>query len=296
VAGPVTPEDEALAELPDGEAAPEGVLQLAVVGRPNVGKSTLINKLLGEDRLLTGPEAGITRDSISVDWTFRGRQLRLVDTAGLRRKARVVEKLEKLSTQDTLRSIRFAQVVVLLLDVDEGLEKQDLNIASMVVEEGRALVIGVNKWDACRDREAALAAIHDRLKRSLPQTRGIPVVTLSALQGHNIDALMEAVFSAYEVWNRRVSTADLNRWLDAVTASHPPPASAGRPVRLKYITQAKTRPPTFAIFCSKPQELPTSYLRYLENGLREAFKLPGTPIRINFRKGDNPYAGRKKKR
>jgi GTP-binding protein len=287
------------AGLEGGEEGPDeapGVLQLAIVGRPNVGKSTLVNKLLGEERLLTGPEAGITRDSISIDWTFRGRALRLVDTAGLRRKARVVEKLERLSTQDTLRSIRFAHVVVLLLDVEEGLEKQDLTIARMVVEEGRALVIGVNKWDACRDREARLAAIHARLERSLPQTRGIPVVTLSALQGHNIEALMKAVLGAYDVWNRRIGTSDLNRWLDAVTGSHPPPASAGRPVRLKYITQAKARPPTFAIFCSKPDELPPSYLRYLENGLREAFDLPGTPIRINFRKGDNPYAGRKKKR
>ena len=272
------------------------MLQLAVVGRPNVGKSTLINKLLGEERLLTGPEAGITRDSIAVEWTFEGRPLRLVDTAGLRRKARVTEKLEKLSTQDSLRAIRFAQVVVLLLDVEEGLEKQDLTIARMVVDEGRALVIGVNKWDACRDREAALAGIHDRLERSLPQVRGIPVVTLSALQGHNIDALMAAVFRAYEVWNRRIGTADLNRWLEAVTAAHPPPAVNGRRVRLKYMTQAKSRPPTFAIFVSKPQELPTSYLRYLENGLREAFDLPGTPIRINFRKGENPYAGRKKKK
>ena len=288
-AAPVAEEVETAAE------AVEGVLQLAVVGRPNVGKSTLINKLLGEERLLTGPEAGITRDSIAVEWTFEGRPLRLVDTAGLRRKARVTEKLEKLSTQDSLRAIRFAQVVVLLLDVEEGLEKQDLTIARMVVDEGRALVIGVNKWDACRDREAALAGIHDRLERSLPQVRGIPVVTLSALQGHNIDALMAAVFQAYEVWNRRIGTADLNRWLEAVTAAHPPPAVNGRRVRLKYMTQAKSRPPTFAIFVSKPQELPTSYLRYLENGLREAFDLPGTPIRINFRKGENPYAGRKKK-
>ena len=300
VAAIAKPETDGAAEGLDEEAegpdeAP-GVLQLAIVGRPNVGKSTLVNKLLGEERLLTGPEAGITRDSISIDWTFRGRALRLVDTAGLRRKARVVEKLERLSTQDTLRSIRFAHVVVLLLDVEEGLEKQDLTIARMVVEEGRALVIGVNKWDACREREARLAAVHARLERSLPQTRGIPVVTLSALQGHNIDALMKAVLGAYDVWNRRIGTSDLNRWLDAVTASHPPPASAGRPVRLKYITQAKARPPTFAIFCSKPDELPPSYLRYLENGLREAFDLPGTPIRINFRKGENPYAGRKKKR
>jgi GTP-binding protein len=285
-------EDEDAAE----EEEAERVVQLAIVGRPNVGKSTLVNKLIGEDRLLTGPEAGITRDSISVDWSWQGRALRLVDTAGLRRKARVTEKLEQLSTQDTLRSIRFAQVVVLLLDVEEGLDKQDLTIARMVVDEGRALVIGVNKWDACREREEKLAAIHDRLLRSLPQTRGLPVVTLSALQGHNVEGLMRAVFDIYEVWKKRIGTSDLNRWLDAVTASHPPPASSGRPIRLKYMTQAKTRPPTFAIFCSKPDDLPTSYLRYLENGLRDAFKLPGTPIRINMRKGDNPYAGRKKKR
>ena len=294
VAAVAAPAAEAAAGVE--ELAEAGVLQLAIVGRPNVGKSTLVNKLLGEERLLTGPEAGITRDSIAVDWTFRGRALRLVDTAGLRRKARVTGKLEKLSIQDTLRSIRFAHVVVLLLDVEEGLEKQDLTIASMVVEEGRALVIGVNKWDSCRDREARLAAIHARLERSLPQTRGIPVVTLSALQGHNIEALMNAVLGAYDVWNRRIGTSELNRWLDVVTASHPPPASSGRPVRLKYITQAKARPPTFAIFCSKPDELPSSYLRYLENGLRQAFALPGTPVRIHFRKGDNPYAGRKKKR
>jgi GTP-binding protein len=287
-------EDEAAV---DDEAAESArVLQLAVVGRPNVGKSTLVNKLIGEDRLLTGPEAGITRDSIAVDWEFKGRALRLVDTAGLRRKARVTGKLERLSTQDTLRSIRYAQVVVLLLDVEDGLEKQDLTIAAMVVDEGRALVIGVNKWDSCRDREAKLAAIRDRLERSLPQTRGIPVVTLSALQGHSIEALMDAVLGAYDVWRRRIATADLNRWLDAVTSAHPPPASSGRPIRLKYITQAKTRPPTFAIFCSKPENLPTSYLRYLVNGLREAFDLPGTPIRINFRKGENPYAGWKRKR
>ncbi|WP_299392984.1 ribosome biogenesis GTPase Der [Pelagibius sp.] len=285
---------EALEEGEEGDQA-GGPLQLAIVGRPNVGKSTLVNRLLGEDRLLTGPEAGITRDSIAVDWVFEDRPVRLVDTAGLRRKARVTEKIEKLSTADTLRAIRFAQVVVLLLDVDEGLEKQDLTIARMVVDEGRALVIGVNKWDACRDREAALKGIRDRLERSLPQTRGIPLVTLSAKQGQNVDRLMRAVFAAYDVWNRRVATADLNRWLDAVTAAHPPPASAGRRVRLKYMTQAKTRPPTFAIFCSKPQELPTSYLRYLENGLRDAFDLPGTPIRINIRKGDNPYAKTKTK-
>ena len=282
-------------ESPEDGAQDEagGPLQLAIVGRPNVGKSTLVNKLLGEDRLLTGPEAGITRDSIAIDWTYEGRPLRLVDTAGLRRRARVTEKIEKLSSADSLRAVRFAQVVVLLLDVEEGLEKQDLTIARMVVDEGRALVIGVNKWDSVGDRDAALTGIRQRLERSLPQVRGIPLVPLSARQGQHLDRLMAAVFSAYEVWNRRIATADLNRWLEAVTAAHPPPASAGRRLRLKYMTQAKTRPPTFAVFCSKPQDLPTSYLRYLENGLRESFDLPGTPIRINMRKGDNPYAKKK---
>ena len=296
VVEPATDVDVEDEEAEDEAAERARVLQLAIVGRPNVGKSTLVNKLLGEERMLTGPEAGITRDSIAVDWSFDGRPLRLVDTAGLRRKARVSEKLEKLSTQDTLRSIRFAQVVVLLLDVEDGLEKQDLTIARMVVDEGRALVIGVNKWDACREREERLQAIRDRLLRSLPQTRGLPVVTLSALQGHNIQALMQGVLGAYDVWKRRVPTGDLNRWLDVVTSQHPPPAPGGRPIRLKYITQAKTRPPTFAIFCSKPEDLPPSYLRYLENELRDAFDLPGTPIRLNFRKGENPYAGKKKRR
>ena len=287
------PESEAEDPEDDTEDEAGGPLQLAIVGRPNVGKSTLVNKLLGEDRLLTGPEAGITRDSIAIDWSYEGRPLRLVDTAGLRRRARVTEKIEKLSSADSLRAVRFAQVVVLLLDAEEGLEKQDLTIARMVVDEGRALVIGVNKWDSVGDRDAALAGIRQRLERSLPQVRGIPLVPLSARQGQHLDRLMAAVFAAYEVWNRRIATADLNRWLEAVTAAHPPPASAGRRLRLKYMTQAKTRPPTFAVFCSKPQDLPTSYLRYLENGLRESFDLPGTPIRINMRKGDNPYAKKK---
>ena len=282
----VLPEEE-----PEEDAAPEdGEIQLAIIGRPNVGKSTLVNSLIGDDRLLTGPEAGITRDSIALRWTYKGRTIRLVDTAGMRKRARVSEKLEKLSVADTLRSIQFAQVVVLLLDAEAALERQDLTLASHVVEEGRALVIGLNKWDLCKDRQAVLKALHDRLERSLPQTRGIPVVTLSALQGRNTDRLMEAVFDALEVWNRRIPTAQLNRWLDSVTAAHPPPAVSGRRIRMKYATQAKTRPPTIAIFCSKPDDLPGSYLRYLENSLRDEFELPGTPIRINLRKGDNPYA------
>ena len=271
------------------EDAADNSLQLAIVGRPNVGKSTLVNQLLGEERMLTGPEAGITRDSIAIPWSYKGRPIRLVDTAGLRRRAKVTDKLEKLSAADTLRVVDFAQVVVLLLEAELGLEKQDLTIARRVVDEGRALVIGVNKWDACADRQAAMGAIRDRLERSFPQTRGIPVVTLSALDGKGVDKLMRAVTAAYEVWNKRVPTAALNRWLEEVVAAHPPPAPGGRRVRLKYITQARNRPPTFAVACSRPDALPDSYLRYLENALRQDFDLPGTPIRIHMRRSRNPY-------
>jgi GTP-binding protein len=272
------------------EAAAEGPLQLAIVGRPNVGKSTLINRLLGTERVLTGPEAGITRDAIAIDWQYDGRSLRLFDTAGLRKKAKTTAKLEKLSAADTLRAIRFAQVVVLLLDAEAPMERQDLSIASRVVEEGRALVIALNKWDLCRDKRGTLRQLHDRLERSLPQTKGIVTVTLSALTGQNLDRLMSAVFRAYAVWNRRIATAQLNRWLDEVTGAHPPPAPRGRRIRLKYITQIKARPPTFALFGAQTNLLPKSYLRYLENGLRQDFDLPGTPLRIELRRGDNPYA------
>ena len=282
-------------EAAEGETAEdEDPLQLAVVGRPNVGKSTLINHLIGEERLLTGPEAGITRDSISVEWRFRDRPLRLVDTAGLRRKARVSDRVEKLSAGETARAIDFAHVVVLLLDAAAGsagevMEKQDLTIARRVVEEGRALVLGLNKWDACPDRQATMQALRDRLERSFPQTKGIPVVTLSAREGSGTEKLMQAVFEIYDLWNSRLSTAALNRWLGEVTAAHPPPAPGGRRIRLKYMTQAKTRPPGFVIFCSNAKDLPSSYLRYLENALREDFALPGIPIRIHLRQGDNPY-------
>ncbi len=265
-------------------------MQLAIVGRPNVGKSTLINRLLGTERVLTGPEAGITRDAIAIDWQYDGRSLRLFDTAGLRKKAKTTAKLEKLSAADTLRAIRFAQVVVLLLDAEAPMERQDLSIASRVVEEGRALVIALNKWDLCRDKRGTLRQLHDRLERSLPQTKGIVTVTLSALTGQNLDRLMSAVFRAYAVWNRRIATAQLNRWLDEVTGAHPPPAPRGRRIRLKYITQIKARPPTFALFGTQTNLLPKSYLRYLENGLRQDFDLPGTPLRIELRRGDNPYA------
>ena len=291
-----------LKNLGEAEGAAEGggedetaesepsVLQLAIVGRPNVGKSTLVNRLLGEERVLTGPEAGITRDSISIPWSYNGQPIKLVDTAGLRRKARIDASLEKLSASDTLRSVKFAQVVVLVVDAAMPMEKQDLTIAAHVIGEGRALIIAVNKWDACKDRAAALAQVRDRLERSLPQVRGIPVVTISALRGEKVDRLLDAVLGAYEVWNRRVPTSALNRWLSEMTQAHPPPAPGGRRIKLRYMTQASARPPTFAVFCSRPKDLPDSYLRYLENGLREAFDLPGTPIRINMRKGENPYA------
>ena len=282
-------------EVSDGRDAEEGPLHLAVVGRPNTGKSTMINRLLGEERLLTGPEAGITRDSIAVDWDYDGRPLRLVDTAGLRRRARVAEKLEKLSAEDTQRSIRFANVVVLMLDATVMLEKQDLTIAREVIEEGRALVIAANKWDKIGDKAAALRRLRDRLQTSLPQVRGIPVITVSALTGQNLDALMEAVFAIYETWNRRVPTGALNRWLELVTESHPPPLGAsGRRIRLRYITQPKSRPPTFAVWASRPKDVPESYRRYLVNALRQDFNLDGVPLRLSFRGGKNPYAPKKK--
>lgn len=280
----------------DDDATAEGVpLQLAIIGRPNTGKSTLVNRLIGEDRLLTGPEAGITRDSITVDWEYRGKPLRLVDTAGMRRRARVDDKLEKLSVMDTQRTIRFANVAVLMLDATVMLEKQDLTIARQVIDEGRALIIAANKWDSVDKRDEALRSLRDRLQTSMPQVRGIPVVTISALNGQNLDELMKAVFSIYEVWNRRVSTARLNSWLNLMLEAHPPPLTGlGRRLRLRYMTQVKSRPPTFAVFGSRTEELPESYRRYLVNGLRTDFDLDGVPIRLQLRSGKNPYAPKKK--
>ncbi len=279
---------------PAAEAAYEDKpLQLAIVGRPNVGKSTLVNKLVGEERVLTGPEAGITRDAIAIELRYKDRPIRLIDTAGLRRRAKAVARLEQMSAADTQRAVNFAHVVVLLLDAEAPMEKQDLTIARQVVDEGRALVIAVNKWDLCADRAGTMKALGDRLERSFPQTRGVPVVTISALRGDKLERLLDAVFAAYEIWNRRISTAALNRWLGAMIERHPPPAPGGRRIKLRYMTQAKTRPPSFAIFCSRPTKLPDSYLRYLENGLREDFDRPGTPIRITLRKGENPYAPKK---
>jgi GTPase len=287
-------EDDEIAALDDAieETDEPKALQFAIVGRPNVGKSTLVNRLIGEDRMLTGPEAGITRDAIAVEWRHRDRPVRLVDTAGLRRRAKVVEKLEWLSTADTQRAIKYAQVVVLVLDSTDLLEKQDLAIARMVEEEGRALLIAVNKWDLVEDKKAALAKLSDRLEISLPQCRGLKVVPLSAKTGRGIDKLLDAAFDLEEIWSRRLTTNSLNRWLQAMEDSHPPPLVKGRRLKLRYITQTKSRPPTLALFCNLPEEMPDSYLRYLVNGLRDHFKLPGVPIRFVLRRSENPYAGR----
>ena len=291
--------DEAAALAAAEEAADTGeggVLQLAIVGRPNVGKSTLVNALIGEDRMLTGPEAGITRDAISVRWQHEGREIVLVDTAGLRRRARVEAKLEKLSGADSLKAIRFAQVVVVLLDATVMLERQDLTIARYVAEEGRALVVAANKWDMVGDRGEAVQRLRERLETSLPQLKGVPVVTLSALNKSNLTGLMAAAGKAYEIWNKRISTAALNNWLRSATERHPPPlASNKRRIKLRYVTQPKARPPRFVLFTSQPDGMPDSYLRYLENDLRETFDLPGTPIRIMMRKGENPYEPKKKR-
>jgi GTP-binding protein len=265
-------------------------IRLAVVGRPNVGKSTLVNRLLGEERMLTGPEAGITRDAIETEWSWRGRPLRLVDTAGLRKKARIEDRLERMSTGDTLRVIRECQVVALVLDAALGLEKQDLQIARLAVEEGRALVIVVNKWDLVEDPQAVLRALRDRLEMSLPQIRGVRFATVSALHGRKLDSLAEAVFAAFDIWNTDLPTSKLNRWLEGVTSAHPPPIVQGRRPRLRFCRQTTTRPPTIALFGNKLVALPDDYLRYLENSLRDSFDLPGTPIRFVLRQTENPYA------
>ncbi|PZU85102.1 MAG: ribosome biogenesis GTPase Der [Chelatococcus sp.] len=273
----------------DENADPSKPLRVTIIGRPNAGKSTLVNRMIGEDRMLTGPEAGITRDTISVDYEWRGRPVKLFDTAGMRKRARIEEKLEKLSVADSLRAIRFAEVVVVLLDATIPFEKQDLTLVDLTEREGRTVVIGLNKWDLVADKQGLLAELKEKANHLLAQVRGVPIVPLSGLAGEGIDRLMQAVFQSYEVWNRRVSTARINRWLEGVLSAHPPPAVAGRRIKIRYMTQAKARPPTFALFGNQLDHLPVSYTRYLVNNLREAFELPGTPIRLHTRGGDNPY-------
>ncbi|MGA2056741.1 MAG: ribosome biogenesis GTPase Der [Bradyrhizobium sp.] len=278
--------DEDLAKRP---------IRVAVVGRPNAGKSTLINRLLGEERLLTSAEAGTTRDSIAVEITWNGRDFRVFDTAGLRRRSRIEEKLEKLSVADALRAVRFAEVVVLMMDTQNKFEEQDLRIADLIEREGRALVIAVNKWDLMEAKGGAISALRAEADRLLPQVRGAPLVTVSGLMGEGIDHLMRAIEEAYAVWNRRVATAALNRWFEQAVDANPPPAVSGRRLKLNYITQAKARPPSFVLFCSRADAVPQSYLRYLVNSLREYFELPGTPVRISLREKANPFAHKRKR-
>ncbi|WP_338700153.1 ribosome biogenesis GTPase Der [Bradyrhizobium sp. 26S5] len=278
--------DEEIAQRP---------IRVAIVGRPNAGKSTLINHLLGEERLLTSPEAGTTRDSIAVEITWQGRQFRVFDTAGLRRRSRIEEKLEKLSVADALRAVRFAEVVVMMMDAQNRFEEQDLRIADLIEREGRAIVLAVNKWDLVERKPNQISQLRTDADHWLPQVKGVPVVAVSGLMGEGIDRLMIAIQEAYAVWNRRLPTAALNRWFEQAIQAAPPPAVSGRRLKLNYITQVKARPPSFVLFCSRADAIPRSYLRYLTNSLRETFDLPGTPIRITLREKANPFAHKRKR-
>jgi GTP-binding protein len=284
-------DDEAITSEDDLSKRP---IRVAIVGRPNAGKSTLINHLLGEERLLTSPEAGTTRDSISVEITWQGREFRVFDTAGLRRRSRIEQKLEKLSVADALRAVRFAEVVVLMMDAQNRFEEQDLRIADLIEREGRALVIAVNKWDLMEGK-SGVASLRTDADHLLPQVRGAPVVAISGLRGEGIDRLMGAIEQAWAVWNRRVPTAALNRWFEQAVDANPPPAVSGRRLKLNYVTQTKARPPSFVVFCSRADAVPESYLRYLVNSLRGFFDLPGTPVRITLREKANPFAHKRKR-
>lgn len=275
--------------IPEAIEDEDKPIKIAIVGRPNVGKSTLLNALLQEDRSMTGPEAGITRDAVTVDWSYKNTKFRLVDTAGLRKKARVQEKIEKMSAEDTLRAIRLAQAVILVMDADAILERQDLSIAEHIVEEGRALIIAVNKWDNVEHKQEALDRLNYKLETSFSQIPDVPTVTISALKNRNLDVLMQAVIDTYDLWNKRIATGPLNRWLRGMESHHPAPLVDGKPNRLKYIAQIKSRPPTFALWVSRPKSLPASYKRYLVNGLRADFDISGVPLRILVRTSKNPY-------
>ena len=274
----------------------ERPLQVAVIGRPNSGKSTLINKIIGEERLLTGPEAGITRDAISIQLDWQGIPMRVFDTAGMRKKAKINNKIEKLSVGDGLRAIKFAEVVVVLLDAAIPFEQQDLRIAGLAEREGRSVVVAVNKWDVEKNKQEKLRNMRETFQRLLPELRGAPLVTVSAKNGRGIDRLNNEIMKSHKIWNKRIATSPLNIWLSEMIAAHPPPAPNGKRIKLRYITQAKSRPPGFVVMCSNPSKLPTSYSRYLVNGLREAFDLPGTPIRLTMRSqaDKNPFKNRKK--
>ncbi|MBU6458365.1 MAG: ribosome biogenesis GTPase Der [Bradyrhizobium sp.] len=278
--------DEELAKRP---------IRVAIVGRPNAGKSTLINHLLGEERLLTSAEAGTTRDSISVEITWQGREFRVFDTAGLRRRSRIEEKLEKLSVADALRAVRFAEVVVLVMDSQSKFEEQDLRIADLIEREGRAIVVAANKWDLMGRQSGLVSALRTELDHLLPQVKGAPVVAVSGLMGQGVDRLMSAIEQAYAVWNKRAPTASLNRWFEQAVDANPPPAVSGRRLKLNYITQVKARPPSFVVFCSRADAVPQSYLRYLVNSMREYFELPGTPVRISLREKVNPFAHKRRR-
>lgn len=287
--------EEEFADEDDGEDKPLGPLKLAVVGRPNAGKSTLVNRMLGQDRMITGPEAGITRDSISVDWEWQGRAVKLVDTAGLRKRAKIDDKLEKLSAADTRRAIDMAEVVVLLLDATRGLEVQDLKIASQVIEEGRALLIALNKWDVAENASSLFNGVKAALEEGLSQLKGVPVLTVSAKTGKGIDQMIGAAFELRDAWSLRVPTGELNRWFERAVEANPPPAPGGKRIKLRYITQVKSRPPSFVIFGTRVDQLPGSYERYLLNSLRRDLKLGPVPLRLTLRAPKNPFASAPKK-